>query len=347
MIDEKDFKNFNDIKGEQFYDSKTKSTYWIYTIPKSMGKLKQGLSDYYETNDLWPGHENHNGDVEQKSLSKKYNAMISLNGSAASPQGFWGRFVLDGKERQDHNNGFYTLGIDDNGDIHHFKPDKEGVSEILNKGIKNVCDFMSPLLINGQEPSDDIKQYELPHWIDIDSRNPRCVLGQNQSKDTYMFLIVNGRRNNEGGMTYTETSRLCKKHGFYNAIASDGGGSSELLIHHHKLNWHIDSTGGKFHSRKRPHILYIESNGVLGALFNEKINTFRDDLNEICMSGIFWAYGDTVNSPSNVSHGILNLQVDDTNKLQIAFPYSIWGDKIKLRRNSGQDMTNWIDILKK
>lgn len=334
--------------GQKLTDSLTASTYWVYKIPKGDNVLQQGYSDYYDMHPL--RHESNRPKLEDAKqsvtyLAKKYNATICINGAPYNTYGFHGVNIYNGKIRGKETNGWNTLAIDDNGDFKYFDP-KVTAQEILGQGYNTAFDIMTPVLMEGKEPSNDIKTMWDYSW-DTD-RHPRSVIAQDASKQNYFFMVFNGRVRGEKGFTYADLARVCKKHDCYNAYALDGGGSTELIVEDIKVNYDIENNGTS--RRACPHVLFVGE--ILEyATFKGMITTLgeHEDLNKIDKSGIYWVYNWTPNAPGNPggrSYGIIHFQISDNDSMQVAFPFATEkGYSTKTRRTIGAGQYSpWVEL---
>lgn len=78
----------------------------------------------------------------------------------------------------------------------------------------------------------------------------------------------------------------------------------------------------------------------MSAKFDARV-TQVSNLNTVNTSGFYWVYSNTTGAPGSCSYGILHMQVTDTEAMQVGFPYSIWGDKIKIRRTVNGQWSDW------
>jgi len=68
-----------------------------------------------------------------------------------------------------------------------------------------------------------------------DKKNPLTVVAIDNNNRVY-FIIVDGRNNHSDGMTYLEMAQYLKNIGMKDALALDGGGSSELIVRDKIMN---------------------------------------------------------------------------------------------------------------
>lgn len=343
-----------DYTGQKLYDGSAKSTYWVYKIPKGNNIMQQGYSDYYDIHKLRHTEDHNKLEAAKQSvdyLASKHGATLCINGVPYSDHGFHGVNIYNGEIRNEitgisSQDGWNTLAIDDNGDFKYFNP-KVTAKEILSQGYNTAFDIMQPLLINGQEPSDDIKyMWGKAKWET--DREPRSVIAQDKSKQYYYFMVFNGRAYNEQGFTYADLARICKEQGCYEAHALDGGGSTELVVEGKKINYDIEN-GGKSR-RLSPQVLYV-GQALEDATFKGMITRVGEnaDLNKINKSGVYWAYNYTPNAPGNPggrSYGIVHFQISDNDAMQVAFPFtSDKGYHTKIRRTIGiEQYSPWVDL---
>lgn len=344
---------FTGYSGQRLTDSLTASTYWVYKIPKGDNVLQQGYSDYYDMHPL--RHESNNQKLEfakqpVEYLSRKHGATLCINGVPYGNHGFHGVNIYNGEIRNEitgnsNDDGWNTLAVDDNGDFKYFDP-KVTAQEILGQGYNTAFDIMTPVLMDGKEPSNEIKNLWENSWGGV--RSPRSVIAQDRSKQYYYFMVFNGRVRGEEGFRYEDLTRICMEHGCYNAYALDGGGSTELIVENKKINYDIENNGTS--RRTCPHVLYVGKALEKGNFNGEAIELRENDnLNEINKNGFYWAFGWAPNSPgkeNGKSYGVLHFQVGETNALQVAFPYvTDKGYHAKTRRTIGAGQYSpWVDL---
>ena len=83
--------------------------------------------------------------------------------------------------------------------------------------------------------------------------------------------------------------------------------------------------------------------GTLGAFFNFARSV--DNLDDIDMSGIYWATASTPGHPTGIgSVAVLHIQVTTVDKMQISFPYSTTGGSIYSRRNVSDGWSDWVAL---
>lgn len=348
------------LQGGKEYLSDIECTVWFYKIPKANGTLKQGFSKYYKTNPL-----THEPDMTFDKydicddISIDYNATVCITGSPnkADGTGFMGVNITDNVVRCQKTDGWFTCGIDSNNSLKFFMPDVSAET-IKSQGISNAFDTMQPLVVNGTlPPKEMIDKYGYNKFYE--EKHPRVVFGEDK-KGNWVFMTVHGRTKGQKGCTYASlASILIDKYSLKNATAMDGGGSTELVINHSKVNWNIENYGAD--RRKRPHTLcfvkhpapendnqtqandtaklvsQLSDRVIRGesqrGVFNEYIMVPGIvDPNTIRRSGIYWVKNDTPNAPGEISYGILHFEIEPGARMQYAFPYADNGYKIKMRR---------------
>ncbi len=93
----------------------------------------------------------------------------------------------------------------------------------------------SLLLINSQ-------QMKLPKMELVTNRNPRTCLCE--TKESLVFITIDGRRKEAAGMTLAEAQQYLKKIGCVDAINLDGGGSTTMWMKNKGVvNFPSDSSG--------------------------------------------------------------------------------------------------------
>ena len=126
------------------------------------------------------------------------------------------------------SNGWTTVCYNDNGDqlLKFYDPERMEIStyNTISKANTLTLGASYTLMENGLI---SIRNWEpFPHWI---QRNPRTMFAQKSNRNM-LFIVVDGRRWNERGMTAKEQAALCKTLGCRCAVNFDGGGSSEMMV---------------------------------------------------------------------------------------------------------------------
>lgn len=360
----------NGVKGGRVMLDSVNCYAWVYTVPKDNVEFTNGFSKYYRTNDL----HHSSGSLEGKhdigdSISIHYNATIALTGSPydLNGSGILGVNIDNGVIKNNRVDGWYTCGITKNNTLKFFKKNVTA-DTIKSQGINNAFSMMMPLVIDGAVVDEHWYNEHNSNHFNVD-KHPRTVFGED-NKGNWFFMTVHGRTKGQKGVTYKELANiLINKYKLTNACATDGGGSSEIIINHSKVNWNIENYG--MDRRPLPHFLIFReqpkpinkmqqqireimelvsqlSDRVLRGesargVFNEQLNGFKiGDLNEIKRSGLYWCTKDTPNSPGEISYGILHFEVEPGAMMQYAFPYADNGYDIKMRRVQGTQWGKWV-----
>lgn len=126
------------------------------------------------------------------------------------------------------SNGWTTVCYNDNGDqlLKFYDPETMDIST-FNRFTKNntlVLGASFTLMENNRISIRNTAPF--PHW---NQRHPRTIFAQKSNRNM-LFVVVDGRRWNERGMTAREEAALCKYLGCRCAVNFDGGGSSELIV---------------------------------------------------------------------------------------------------------------------
>lgn len=133
-----------------------------------------------------------------------------------------GQVVPNRKKINTHKD---TLAIDDRGDFHLF---------ILGKGLKDyMADHMAEI-VNGfcfgpaLVKDGEIVEHE-SYWYNRTGDTPRSAIGQTGPL-SYVLVVVEGRGNNNQGVSHEELARIMKDIGCVQAYNLDGGNSAELVM---------------------------------------------------------------------------------------------------------------------
>jgi hypothetical protein len=121
-----------------------------------------------------------------------------------------------------------TVCYDEAGDqlLKFYDPETMDVKLFNQITAENTLTFGASytLVEDGKE---SIRNFEpFPHYK---QRHPRTILIQRHNRNM-MFVVVDGRRWNSGGMTAKEQAQLCLYLGARCAVNFDGGGSSEMVV---------------------------------------------------------------------------------------------------------------------
>jgi hypothetical protein len=126
------------------------------------------------------------------------------------------------------SNGWTTVIYNDNGDQRMKLLDPE----LMDISTFNAIDKNNTFVIGAGYTLMDagiinIRNTEpFPHYR---TRNPRSMLAQRYNRNL-LFIVADGRRWNESGLTAASQAKLCRSMGLYCAVNLDGGGSSQLMI---------------------------------------------------------------------------------------------------------------------
>ncbi len=121
--------------------------------------------------------------------------------------------------------------------------------QLLEDGAMHVLSFGPTLIADG----------EIALGSDLASRdrktNPRCAIGMVEPLH-YIFVVVNGRTDEDRGLTAPELAKVFEKYGCTFAYNLDGGGSATMVFMGEVLN---DPRSGKGESKEREvsDIVYI------------------------------------------------------------------------------------------
>lgn len=126
------------------------------------------------------------------------------------------------------SNGWTTVCYDDNGQqlLRFYDPETMDISTFnrISKEHTLTLGASFTLVENGRVSIRNTKPFS--HW---NQRHPRTMLAQKQNRNI-LFIVVDGRKWNERGMTAAEEAKLCIFLGCRCAVNLDGGGSSEMIV---------------------------------------------------------------------------------------------------------------------
>jgi exopolysaccharide biosynthesis protein len=132
------------------------------------------------------------------------------------------------------SNKWTTVCYNDNGDqlVKFYDPETMNISTFNGITKENTLVFgASFTLIENNKIS--IRNFEpFSHWS---QRNPRTIFAQKKNRNL-LFIVVEGRRTNERGMTAKEEAKLCIYLNARCAVNLDGGGSSEMIVNNKIMN---------------------------------------------------------------------------------------------------------------
>lgn len=350
--------DYYNITYEKFVDDKTKSEYYVTTIPHedeegNIIKLKRGFA-----NDNFS-----DGILETaRSFSNKKNLSFVANASVFDMKTnvSLGVQINEGKIIQEspHSNN-YTLGIKEDNTLTYYTSDIPA-QKIIDDGCHIALTGFYPLIENGEKS--DYNLYNVTG--NVQENHARQVIGQKQNKDL-VFITVQGKGIKGVGVTYNDLYDICLKNDIVTAYSLDGGGSAQTVVRGSLINLPLDNNG--YEERKVSDFLYVDkkNNNSRNRSYNydfgqitkriadltadslknaniPKITTITVDLNNIKENGIYWATRETLNSPGEITYSILHFQMGQGNAMQLAIPYHAKNYEILIRRTiSG--MNSWSE----
>ena len=350
--------DYYNITYEKFVDDKTKSEYYVTTIPHedeegNIIKLKRGFA-----NDNFS-----DGILETaRSFSNKKNLSFVANASVFDMKTnvSLGVQINEGKIIQEspHSNN-YTLGIKEDNTLTYYTSDIPA-QKIIDDGCHIALTGFYPLIENGERS--DYNLYNVTE--NVQENHARQVIGQKQNKDL-VFITVQGKGIKGVGVTYNDLYDICLKNDIVTAYSLDGGGSAQTVVRGSLINLPLDNNG--YEERKVSDFLYVDkkNNNSRNRSYNydfgqitkriadltadslknaniPKITTITVDLNNIKENGIYWATRETLNSPGEITYSILHFQMGQGNAMQLAIPYHAKNYEILIRRTiSG--MNSWSE----
>ena len=108
--------------------------------------------------------------------------------------------------------------------------------------VRTVVGGWPAVVMNGRSVAEyaSIVEGTFPRF---EGRNPRSAVGFSKDSSTAYLLTVDGRRQDEAGMTLVELARAMLKLGIHNGMNFDGGGSTTMVIEGRVVNRPSDQTG--------------------------------------------------------------------------------------------------------
>lgn len=126
------------------------------------------------------------------------------------------------------SNGWTTICYNDNGDqlLKFYDPETMDISTFNRMTKENTLVIGASYTLVENNRISIRNTAPFPHWT---QRNPRTMFAQLPNRNM-LFIVVDGRRWNERGMTAKEQAQLCKYLKVRCAVNFDGGGSSEMIV---------------------------------------------------------------------------------------------------------------------
>jgi exopolysaccharide biosynthesis protein len=139
------------------------------------------------------------------------------------------------------SNGWTTVCYDENGGqlLKFYDPETMdiGTYNSISKANTLTLGASYTLVENGVVSIRNTDPF--PHYT---QRHPRTMLAQKQNRNM-LFIVVDGRKWNQKGMSAKEQAQLCVYLGARCAVNFDGGGSSEMVVGDKIVN--VPSDGGE------------------------------------------------------------------------------------------------------
>lgn len=222
---------YSEIEIKKLRDDTSKTSYWLIEIPykdteDNVIEIKKGLPT---TNNALVGET-------PRKFFEKTGASFVINASVFDANGLKGRHIKDGEIIKDSNPEYLSvMALTENRDMIIYPPTTTA-QEMLNDGVINswtgfypfIEDF-SPTLTSTYSGTGNTLQ-----------KNPRTAVGIKQDK-TLIFLVTDGRKKNEEGMTYEDLVRIYLELGVETAYCLDGGGSSQAVLNGNFIGGLIDN----------------------------------------------------------------------------------------------------------
>lgn len=358
---------YHEITYQEYFDSISGTTYYATIIPPkdSDGNpivLKHGYA----------GNKFNSGEMTAREYSNEHMLSFAANASLFNmgDRTLLGIQISDGKVDQGVAlNNRYILGIKDGNKLQAY-PHTTSTSTLLADGVKQAVTAFYPIIENGETIN------RINYNIDdsnADTRHPRQIIGQDDDGNI-VFITVQGRSIEGTGANFTDMARMCHNLKLTFAFNLDGGGSAQTVVRGSLVN--VPTEGSGLTERTVPDFLYVDKpsnkkgsgksyqydtgqlsrktanmatkmsfvEGVTKNLgvFNKNA-VYKNDLNMISESGLYWALGSYNGVPDNKSsHAILHFQANGSAAMQVAFPYSTSSGEMKFRRTINND-TEWSE----
>lgn len=155
------------------------------------------------------------------SYAAEIGAHVAINGNWYAP--YDGPAVSDGVVYGGEDHGYTALfGFTAEGDaiIDHHREIPGSVDDRVVEGVSG-----HPTLVFRGEVTTDFGNDPT-----FTARNPRTVIGLDQTGDILIMVTVDGRSSTARGMTGAETAQLMAELGAHDAVMLDGGGSTTMWI---------------------------------------------------------------------------------------------------------------------
>ncbi len=164
-------------------------------------------------------------------LAKRVNAVFAINGDYFTYHGN-GVIYRDGKLlRNQPNEQYDTLIIDEKGDLFIISPTTKENIEAYQGTIVQCFSFGPGLVINGKKQESFKQKYSIPN-----SMAQRMGIAQ-LGPLSYLVIATEGPENKGStGLTMDEFAQLMYDLGAINAYNLDGGSSSSMVLDNRKIN---------------------------------------------------------------------------------------------------------------
>ena len=216
-----------------------KQGYQDESLTVTMERVKVGDSTFNvarikiaHPSQLRTGLANEKGTKTNKisTMAKKHNAVVAIGGDFFS-DAKKGYIVRQYKEfRKSPKSVYDMLLVDDKGDFHIIlQSDAEELKALLTSEeltFPNIFNFGPALIKDGvllgtpQYYIDNGNRYNIKN-----TSEPRCAIGQ-MGELEYMFVVVDGRRNDSDGCSTAELGQWMFEQGCVQAYNLDGGNSA-------------------------------------------------------------------------------------------------------------------------
>lgn len=160
-------------------------------------------------------------------LAKKYHAVVAMNGDYYANRSA-GYIVRQGETyRKKPVKGKDLLIIDDLGDFHILKNSNAKELEAIIKSEREIINsftFGPALVIDGA-----LQEMPESYEFNIRGKEPRSAIGQLDTL-TYLLVVVDGRSDENAGVTVAQLAEFMQKMGCKQAFNMDGGNTATLVF---------------------------------------------------------------------------------------------------------------------
>lgn len=367
---------YDGIKVTKKYDGTSQSTYYLTEIPNKDASgdlipLKRGFSKDSPTS----------GSPESvRSYAVRNDATVAFNASVfnVNTNRFYGIQIFNGQIVSDGVHPWrWSLGIKENNELVAYEPTTLA-AEILADGCQNAMVGFIPLIQDSKPVPDYIKN----SYTATNLKYTRQVIAQKNNNDL-IVLTCDGVVLDSKGMTSDDLIRVLSDLGGVKfAFMLDGGGSTQTVVRNQLINQVTDDSART--ERMLLDFLYVGKEDVdirnrqdfklaedIGSLskkvaddyvkatevasdIHARIDMFGlflrnatvvQSLDSIAVSGPYWVTPSATGNPTgDASFGVLHINYDAQNALQIGFSFQN-AIKLRGRRKSNGSWIAWGPLV--